>query len=90
MKRLLGQLSNTISGMFTNLQFLKVKIHVFLLVLEEMNADLQVDFIVQEVKDAIFDMAPLQSLGPDGYGAIFYQTYWEEIGDKVLRQRWNF
>lgn len=36
-----------------------------------------------EIKEAIRSMGVLKSPGPDGIGAIFYQSQWEHIGDSV-------
>jgi len=38
---------------------------------------------VEEVEEAIFQMHPLNSLGPDGLRALFYQKYWHIIGGDV-------
>lgn len=35
-------------------------------------------------------MHPLKSLGPDGFGACFFQHHWEIIGDKVWAAVLNF
>lgn len=48
-----------------------------------MNSELQKKFVMAEVEDALKQMGPLKSPGPDGYGAIFYQTYWSVVGEKV-------
>lgn len=40
-------------------------------------------FTKTEIEKAIFQIVPLKSLGPDGFGAIFYQSYWMMVGDWV-------
>lgn len=43
----------------------------------EMNEEeLQKQFTRDEIQQAIKQMAPLKSLGPYGFNACFYQTYW--------------
>ena len=37
----------------------------------------------EEIKNAIFAMNKDGSPGPDGFGAFFYQTYWDVIKDEV-------
>lgn len=36
-----------------------------------------------EVETPIKQMAPLKVLGPDGVPPIFYQNYWQLIGNDV-------
>ena len=36
-----------------------------------------------EVKQAINQMAPLKAPGPDGMPSLFYQYYWNLIGDDI-------
>jgi hypothetical protein len=33
----------------------------------------------EEIKKAVFAMCKDSAPGPDGFGAFFYQTYWEII-----------
>ncbi|XP_031101957.1 uncharacterized protein LOC116005858 [Ipomoea triloba] len=40
-------------------------------------------FGIDEVKDALFSMAPDKSLGPDGYSPTFYQHFWGEMGHDI-------
>lgn len=40
-----------------------------------MNEALQKEFTKEEVEVALHQIGPLKSLGPNGYGAYFYQTY---------------
>lgn len=37
----------------------------------------------EEIKDAIWTLNPLKSLGPNGYPRIFYQTYWNILQEKI-------
>ncbi|XP_031111969.1 uncharacterized protein LOC116015942 [Ipomoea triloba] len=48
---------------------------------EEVNAPFHPD----DIKQALFDMAPCKAPGPDGYTAGFYQKSWSIIGDCVVR-----
>lgn len=50
---------------------------------EEHNSMLMVTFKVEEVVEAIKSIAPLKASGKDGYPAIFYQKYWNIIGEDV-------
>ena len=47
------------------------------------NADLAKPFFKQEVDMALKQMAPLKATRPDGMLPIFYQHYWDSIGDNV-------
>ncbi|KAK5845345.1 hypothetical protein PVK06_001517 [Gossypium arboreum] len=37
----------------------------------------------EEIKVALFDMAPLKALGNDGFHALFFQKHWDFIGGTV-------
>ena len=50
---------------------------------EEMNAKLVADFEASEVHDAIKQMAPLKAPDLDGMPPIFYQSYWDLLGEDV-------
>lgn len=50
---------------------------------EEHNSMLMATFKVEEVVEAIKSIAPLKASGKDGYPAIFYQKYWNIIGEDV-------
>lgn len=54
-------------------------------VTEDMNKELTETFTAQEVEDAIKQIAPLKSPGPDGMPPLFYQNYWSLVGNDVLR-----
>lgn len=42
-----------------------------------MNEDLQKKFTREEIEEALKQMGPLKSLGSNGFGAHFYQSYWD-------------
>ncbi|XP_031107562.1 uncharacterized protein LOC116012214 [Ipomoea triloba] len=42
-------------------------------------------FTNDDVKEALFSMAPDKSPGPDGYSPAFFQHFWSEIGSDVSR-----
>ena len=50
---------------------------------EEMNSTLSSEFTSTEVKQAMSQMAPLKAPGPDGMPLLFYQHYWNLIGDDI-------
>ena len=50
---------------------------------DEMNANVMANFEAVEVQEAIKQMAPLKAPGPDGMPSVFYQNYWELLGDDV-------
>ncbi|KAF5477145.1 hypothetical protein F2P56_003817 [Juglans regia] len=52
---------------------------------EDMNNNLLSPFIPEEVKEAVFQMNPLGSPGPDGFPAIFYQSHWGVVGGDVTK-----
>ena len=60
-------------------QFIKPK------VTEEMNRDLIGEFSRDEVEMAVKQMAPLKAPGPDGMPPIFFQKFWNIIGDDVVK-----
>ena len=52
-------------------------------VTDEMNSGLIGNFSKEEVMITLKQMAHLKALGPDGMPPIFFQHYWESIGDDV-------
>nr|XP_023911306.1 uncharacterized protein LOC112022914 [Quercus suber] len=52
---------------------------------EEMNSKLSSEFTHLEVKQAINQMAPRKAPGPDGMPPLFYQHYWNLIGDDISK-----
>jgi len=50
-----------------------------------MNRCLIKNFTKDEVEIALKQMAPLKAPGLDGMPPIFFQNYWESIGDDVVK-----
>ncbi|XP_042988663.1 uncharacterized protein LOC122316195 [Carya illinoinensis] len=50
-----------------------------------MNTLLDAEFSVSDVKEALFQMKPLGSPGPDGFPAEFYQAHSNIVGEKVTQ-----
>jgi hypothetical protein len=50
-----------------------------------MNALLSAVFTPEEVDQALDQMHPLKSPGPDSFGASFYQKHWQIVGDEVRK-----
>lgn len=55
------------------------------LVTTEMNETLTALPSDMEIKEALFSISPDKALGPDGFSAIFYQSFWDIIGEDVTK-----
>ncbi|KAK5840671.1 hypothetical protein PVK06_009574 [Gossypium arboreum] len=44
-----------------------------------MNDDLMVEFTVEEVRAAVYNIPPLKASGMDGFLVFFYQKYWHVV-----------
>lgn len=55
-------------------------------VIVEMNDDLMRDFSHEEVKSALESIGDLKALGRDGMSALFYQCFWDTVGDQVTQE----
>ena len=53
------------------------------IITEDMNSQLSAQFMAWEVKEAIKQMAPLKAPGPDGMPPLFFQNYWNLVGNDV-------
>ena len=51
----------------------------------DMNKSLLKDFSEVEVRKALQQMHPTKAPDPDGMSPIFYQKYWEVVGDSVIK-----
>ena len=56
----------------------------------EMNEQLDSRFVAEDVRAAVFHMAPSKSPGADGMSALFYQKYWSIVGDEVTTTCFGF
>ena len=52
---------------------------------EAVNAELERPFEPGEVKNVLFSMDAIKAPGSDGFPAIFYQRYWDIVGESVLK-----
>ena len=50
----------------------------------QMNADFTRPFIAIEVKQALKQMKPITTPGPNGMPPIFYKSYWNIVGSDVI------
>ena len=50
-----------------------------------MNIQLNADFMEWEIKLAISQIAPLKTPDPDGMPPLFYQNYWDLIGNDMTQ-----
>ena len=50
---------------------------------EEVNAWLEAKYIREEVEWALKQMEPLKAPGPNGLPSLFFQKYWQDVGDDV-------
>ena len=50
---------------------------------EEQNAMLAAEYVRAEIDEAPQQMEPLKAPGPDGFPPLFYQKFWNSIGDDV-------
>ncbi|XP_024156414.1 uncharacterized protein LOC112164456 [Rosa chinensis] len=55
-----------------------------------MNIQLCAPYTRDEVSSALFQMYPTKSPGPDGMPPLFFQHYWEHIGDDVFEAVQSF
>ena len=54
-------------------------------IMDEMNATFTCEFTLEEVHQALKQMAPTTALGPDDMSPIFYKSFWKIMGDDVTK-----
>jgi hypothetical protein len=59
--------------------------HMEMRVSDDMNQELLKPFSEDDIRTALFQMAPLKARGPDGFPAGFYQTNWNTVGSELCR-----
>ncbi|KAK9217220.1 hypothetical protein WN943_005845 [Citrus x changshan-huyou] len=57
---------------------------------DDQNSVLLVPFTENDVKVALFDMHPDKSPGPDGMNSVFYQRFWNTVGEDVTNACLSF
>lgn len=57
---------------------------------EDMLADFTRPYSRDEIVQALKEMHPCKSLGPDGLPALFYKRYWKLVGDGICNLALNF
>ncbi|MDO7987362.1 reverse transcriptase domain-containing protein, partial [Sweet potato little leaf phytoplasma] len=53
---------------------------------QDMNIKLMSPFTKEEIENSIKQMFPTKAPGPDGFSAIFYQKYWNLVGEKTISE----
>jgi hypothetical protein len=51
---------------------------------DNMNESLDVEPTAEEIRSATFQMHPTKAPGIDGFHALFYQKFWDIVGDDVV------
>ena len=64
--------------------------HVLPRVTQAMNDELNKPYTGEEVKLALFQMAPSKAPGVDGFTAGFYQRHWDLLGNEVTLEVLDF
>ena len=56
----------------------------------EMNADLTQGVTMAEIQQAAFDIGPHKAPGPDGFSAVFYHQFWEDLKPEIMQEVADF
>ena len=54
-----------------------------------MTTFMDMPFIALEIKEALFQIGPNKSSGPDGMPVLFYQKYWHIVGEEITKTALN-
>lgn len=57
---------------------------------DDMNTQIFADYMTWEVGAVIKQMAPLKAPGLDGMPPLFYQNYWQLVGNDIIQSILNF
>ncbi|KAF7842590.1 putative RNA-directed DNA polymerase [Senna tora] len=57
---------------------------------DELIETLDAPFTMDEVKEACFGMHPTKAPGTDGFPSLFYQKYWDTVGEDIARMALDF
>ena len=87
-----GRMGGLIEGYFNSLfstshpsDFDDIFSGIQLAISEEMNDILTREFTADEIQYALKQMAPTTAPGPDGMSPIFYKTFWNIMGNDVIK-----
>lgn len=87
----LGYFSNMFSAVEPNYNHMHSVVNLIQpRVTDEMNADLCAPYTAIEVRAALFQMYHTKAPGPDGMPPLFFQKYWDIIGDDVVHAVHSF
>lgn len=59
-------------------------------VTDDMNSYFTSSFSEEEVSKALFQMHPDKAPGPDGFLTLFFQHFWREVKDEVVKEVLGF
>lgn len=59
-------------------------------VTEQMNRDLLSEVSEDEIREAVYSIKSSSAPGPDGMSALFFQRFWKEIGEQVIKEVQEF
>ena len=52
----------------------------------DMNADLTQVVTMEEIQQAVFDIGPHRAPGHDGFSAVFYHQFWEDLKSEIMQE----
>ncbi|OMO88682.1 reverse transcriptase [Corchorus capsularis] len=64
--------------------------HIPTLVMEDMNQSLTKPFGSEEIREAAFQLGAHKAPGPDGFNGIFFQEFWDIVGETVTKATLGF
>lgn len=56
----------------------------------EMNEELTKDVTIKEIRNSVFSVGPTKAPGPDGFTGDFYQQFWPEINQTIVKEVQSF